>query len=619
MADLQVWFPIGVSALTLLAGAGFAPKAVKYLRGKRRKKSLADRNEDFVGRKKQLAALREAFKTNRIVALAGLGGVGKTQIALEYAHRNLTKYPCAVWWVHASTVLADCRALLLRFGYPDDMEHYKEQLVQPAMQSWYRDHTGWLLIFDNAEDYAALQPWLPEGGAKGHVLLTTRDAKAFPQTQPVDLNVFPEEEALQFLHQRGLPAGDTAKKLAALLGYLPLALEQAAAYINVEKISCEKYIELLQRNGLKLLKKGAPPDHEEAVNVTWQITMERLPIEARQLLDLCACLAPENIPIELFRAAAEEDKLPPSLQPLRDKLTDEVEHNEPLHALTRYSLLRPGKGDGLYSMHRLVQLVVRSDLHDNALLAAAVEIILAALPDEYAARADFDRFASLADHAAAALEFAEVAFADDTELLKKVDYWPLAFGYRLSGDYAAALPYYKRDVSIAKKVYGPEDTNTAATYNNLGTLYNDMGDYDKALEMYQKALAIKEKVFGKEHPSTAGTYDNLGNLYGDMGDYDKALEMHQKALAIREKVLGTEHPDTAATYNNLGYLYYEMKQPELGLPLLLRAYKVRLRVLGERHPHTQTAWRSLRDAFVAAGHREEDFAGWLAQQLREKE
>ena len=146
--------------------------------------NLPRRNPYFTGREETFAAIENGFKENSALALtqtiAGLGGVGKSQMVLEYAHRHLTDYADAVWWINAETSLTeDCRRLLLRYDYPEDKDHYDERAVLPALQTWYAEHHNWLLIFDNAEDYDKLEPWLPRN-AKGHVLINTRDAKALP-------------------------------------------------------------------------------------------------------------------------------------------------------------------------------------------------------------------------------------------------------------------------------------------------------------------------------------------------------------------------------------------------------------------------------------------------------
>jgi|GEM_PF-5932547 len=624
---------------------------------------LQRRNELFTGRADTLSALAEGFAGGNAISLsqtiAGLGGVGKSQTALEYAHLHVDEYNDAVWWVNAESPMEDCRKLLIWFGFPDDV--YEESKVHAAWEQWCGSFDSWLLIFDNAEDNEKLKRWLPKS-VKGHVLITTREKLAFQSfAKPIDLDVFSAADAMLFLTERlpHLPVDGTANTLAAQLGRLPLAMDQAASYILATGGTYAEYLDELEEYGLELLKKGKGVDYEEVVTTTWQISMKKLSAAATELLYLCSYLAPDGMILALFSETTAEH-LPPAL---REIAAHKLKRKDAIAELVKYSLLKRGE-DGLHSMHRLVQRVIRgeADNKDTVYLAADLEILVDVLSDiKYATREDYDYFLALSDHAVSVVDFAELAFAENEERLKTVvgGLYRLARGYKLRGEYDTALIYYKRNLALNEKIYGAEHTETAAAYNNLGLLYNDMGNLEKALEMYQKDLAISEKVLGLEHPDTATTYNNLGVLYRTMGNHEQALEMHQKALAIREKVLGLEHPDTAQSYNNLGALYHDMgdykkalgmyeksltiqekvlgkehpstaathynlgmlyhrsERYEQALEWFSRAFKIWMRVLGEEHPHTQLAFGNLRYAFVANGGKAEEFADWLAEQLRQ--
>ena len=163
--------------------------------------------------------------------------------------------------------------------------------------------------------------------------------------------------------------------------------------------------------------------------------------------------------------------------------------------------------------------------------------------------------------------------------------------YWKQGDYPKALEYYGKALAIVEKVLGKDHPDTATTYNNIGTVYDDQGDYPKALEYYKKALAIREKVLPKDHPDTASSYNNIGLVYDNQGDYPKALEYYGKALAIDEKVLGKDHPDTATDYNNIGFMYYQQgKYPE-ALEYLEKALEIFKARLGDDHPNTKGTQR----------------------------
>ena len=161
------------------------------------------------------------------------------------------------------------------------------------------------------------------------------------------------------------------------------------------------------------------------------------------------------------------------------------------------------------------------------------------------------------------------------------------------GDYDKALKYYLKALAICEKALGLEHPNTATTYNNIGLVYDRLGDYNKALEYYFKALAMREKVLGLEHPDTATSFNNIGLVYKYFGDYDKALGYNFKALAMREKVLGLEHPDTAISYNNIGSVYYDLGDYDKALGYLFKALAVKEKVLGLDHPDTATSYDNI--------------------------
>lgn len=387
----------GVSSLT-----GIAKLVLEFYRKRHRAFQLPRKNQYFIGREDTLKMLRKGFskRSTTVQVIAGLGGVGKSQTVLAYAHRKLSKYPCAVWWINAEvSPLEDCRKLLLRFGFPDDIEHHDENAVLPALQKWYDEHRRWLLIFDNAQEYNKLRPWLPTN-KNGQVLITTRDAKAFEHMNPFVLDVFSESTALTFLRGRTKrKTGNHAKSLVNHLGCLPLALEQTASYMAETGKSCEDYLALLERQGLRLLERGQPIDYEHVVTTTWHISTKKLSEAARQLLYMCSFCKPVDIPIRIF--FDDTNKLP---DPLQSKLADELDRDDVVAELTKYSLLKAGDR-GLYSMHRLLRQVIRRDADDEALCYAAIlNIIIAALPQKFDTNEAYEQLALLGYHAISVLD-----------------------------------------------------------------------------------------------------------------------------------------------------------------------------------------------------------------------
>lgn len=282
----------------------------------------------FTGRSQVLSQLFEGFRSENEAgmilpqALTGLGGMGKTQTAAEYAYRFRENYR-AVLWMRAETqenLLADCRAIAGMLRLSQEQIQDRISLVQ-AMQEWFRNQSDWLLIFDNADNPALVDPFLPRA-ARGHVLLTTRAGAMVEQAQPLQLGPLkPDDGALCLLRRAGILAWnkplqdapsesvDAASQLAQLMDGLPLALEQAGAYINDTECGVRRYLNLYQqyRSEIQHLHHGAVPDYPESVASAWSISrsvVEQSNPSAAELLRFCAYLAPEAIPDELLTKGA---------------------------------------------------------------------------------------------------------------------------------------------------------------------------------------------------------------------------------------------------------------------------------------------------------------------------
>jgi hypothetical protein len=323
------------------------------------------RNPNFTGRAKQLQALGEGFAAGATVtvhSVHGMGGVGKTQLAIEYAHTRVGDYDL-VWWIDAEqtavipdqfTALAARLGLIAPTGDP--------AAVRDAVHEALRQVSRWLLVFDNADDPADLRAWIPPGppgpGPAAHVLVTTRRGGYGGLGAVVDLDVLTQAEAVQLLCRRR-PGMDpaVAGQIAKELDRLPLALEQAAAYLDRSGLSAGEYLVLWQKRSKDLHERGHPDYHRNTIATLWQISLERLQQEnpaAVQLLGICAWLAPDPIPLDLF--TTHPDRLP---QPLADAAGDTLAFTDTVTAVVDYSLAK--RGPSSLQMHRLVQDVIRAN------------------------------------------------------------------------------------------------------------------------------------------------------------------------------------------------------------------------------------------------------------------
>ncbi|UCC67636.1 MAG: hypothetical protein JSV79_11025, partial [Armatimonadota bacterium] len=298
-------------------------------------------NPNFTGREGLLKAVREALEGGEATALTqaivGLGGVGKTQLALEYAYRRAEDYS-VIWWVRseeAAQLASDYAALAAARDLPEK-DSPDQTVTIEAVRRWLEQNSGWLLIFDNAPKREAVYEYLPHGG-DGHVLITSQDQAWGEVAKAVSVPEFPRPESVEFLKKRtGQEEG--AEELAEAVGDLPLALEQAAAYVEATKCTLGDYVALFETRRRELWEKEKPPaGYDETVGTTWAMAMERAKKEcapATDLLNLCAFLAPDDIPLDVIREHA--DDLPNTLA---EVVGDQLALNEVAAALRRYSLV----------------------------------------------------------------------------------------------------------------------------------------------------------------------------------------------------------------------------------------------------------------------------------------
>jgi tetratricopeptide (TPR) repeat protein len=532
------------------------------------------RNPNFTGREQLLRELRASLTSGRtaaIVPIAGLGGAGKTQLALEYAYRHTADYEI-VWWVRAedpATLTADYALLATELGLPEK-DLADQQATAAAVRSWLGHNPNWLLILDNARSAADCRGHLPMGAA-GHVLITSRDPNWGSVAKPLRLPVLPRPEAVEFLQKRGdEPA--VAGELCDALGALPLALEHAGAYIEATGGSIAEYLDLYRSRPRELLT--------DAVAATWEISLERLQTEAPKALDLlylAAFLAPDDIDPKLSSPA----------------FPDAMQFDQARTALRRYSLIDVSAGS--IAVHRLVQAVTRDRLAKGDEEAKWAEAALKLVDDAFPFKEDvvetWNPSARLLPHLLAAASHSErlgVALEFTSRLLNDAGLY-----LRNRGQLGEAGRVLKRALAIAEKVYGPDHPATAIRASNIGLILKHQGDPAGALRYAQRALAIDEKIYGPGNPEAATDANNIGAILQDQGDLEGALRYTQRALAIDEKAYGPDHPQVAVCAGNIGAILHAQGDPVAALPYARRALRIFAATYGPDHPDTKLARRNL--------------------------
>ena len=544
------------------------------------------RNTFFTGREPLLRQLHEMLHRkgssalSQPQALSGLGGIGKTQTALEYSYRYRHEYH-AIFWIRAESEAAlntSYAEIAKRLALPEQEAPDPDKLIQ-AVKHWVEQHEQWLLIFDNADTPASLKRYVPRNATgKGHLLLTSR-AQVFDMlgiARPMEVQEMQPEEAVAFLLKRtGRDEPESQERtageqLAKELGYLPLALEQSSAYILEKHARFQDYLASYRKQRLALLNKAQPKatDYPESVATTWAINFREVEKEpaAADVLRLSAFLGPDHIPLELLTQGASH--LGPVLSEVLARAADDpLVLDETLEPLTRYSLIHRDVDAQTYSMHRLVQEVVK-DKMDAATrqrwAERAVRMVDKSFPyNEDAPWPLSQRYLLHALECATHIKQHHMAFYEAADLLNSVGLYLCS-----RGQYEDVEPLYQQAQTIYEQVEGPNALNTMYILDNLALLYAGQGKYEQAEPLFQRTLAIRERKLGAEHPDTAQSLNNLAILYDRQGKYEQAEPLSQRVLAIRERVLGAEHPLTASSLNNLAILYADQGKYEQAEPLL---------------------------------------------------
>ena len=593
------------------------------------------RNPNFTGRDELLLQLHEALGGGESAAIShaihGLGGVGKTQLAVEYAYRYASEYS-VIWWLRSEapeSLDGDFEALAQKLRVVPEDHRVEQSSVIQAVRAALEQGTDWLLVFDNARRPDEIRPYLPRGSS-GHVIITSRYSSWSDVAKPLPLKVWESAESVRFLMASTAQRDRTAAgELAEELGQLPLALEQAAAYIEQAGGTLAEYLELFRQRKLELFQAGSSGSHEDAtVATTWNISLQEVgksrPASAA-VLNLCAFLAPDDIPVQMLVNGAEH--LPDELGAV---VQDSSELAKAIIGLRDNSLAEVG-GDKLedpgLSIHRLVQAVTRDRLSEagqRTWAAAAVSVVNKAFPGEPTDVRTLPACARLSAHAAQAAEHAErldVGLEAAARLLNQLGLYSQgraelaqAKGYheralriyeatlgeehpfaatalnnighisKAQGDLAQALKYTKRALAIDEKAYGPEHPALARDANNIGTILRDQGDLAGALEYTKRALAIGERVDGPEHPEVATHVNNIGAILKTQGDLAEALKYAKRALAFDENVYGPEHPAAARDANNIAAILKTQEDLAGALKYAKRALAIVEKVYGPEHP-----------------------------------
>jgi hypothetical protein len=533
----------------------------------------------------------------RIVALHGLAGVGKTSVALEYAHRHLAGLGL-VWQFpaeEATALVTGFAELAAQLGARDVADTRDPVLLVHGVLA--AREGDWLLIFDNASDLVSVQAFLPPAGP-GQVLITSQNPN-WPHGQALGVPPLNVGVAADFLVKRtGDQDRQAAQELASELDGLPLALEQAAAYILTTGITLAGYLSLFQERRADLLARGEAPGHPVDLAATLRLTLSRLEGEAPAaagVLRLLACLAAEPVPLALLLSNAKAaDKLDPGVAAVMGpSLGDAVAAGDAITALRRYSLATPA-GNRLVLVHRLVQVITLSQEPADAAnrwMQAAAALVEAAIPADTELPATWPLCAVLLPHALTVLD------------LTSDGIWRIAQYLGNSGSYPAARDLFRLIVDAHEKsdAYGPEHPETLAARAEVARWTGQAGDATGARDQYVALLPLRERVSGPEHAETLNARQQLATWTGGAGDAAGARDQFAALLPVREQVSGPEDTATLNARHELATWTGRAGDAAGARDQFAALLPILEQVLGPEHPSTLTTRNNLADMIGEAG------------------
>ncbi|KAK8143532.1 hypothetical protein G3M48_007092 [Beauveria asiatica] len=584
------------------------------------------RDSDFVPRPAIQTQIHEQLrgKTSR-QALFGMGGFGKSQIAIEIAYDVHDSSPeRSVFWIHGAsraTLEQSYRSLADKLALP--RRHDPKTNVLALVCDWLQrdDVAPWLLILDNADKFDTffsqteefpIASYLPKRN-NGKVLITSRNLDVAERLTGghkaiISIPEMESDEALLLLQEKLTSGYDTATAidLVRCLDYIPLAVNQAAAYINRRRISIHDYMERFKEGDKKrisLLKHdgGDIRRHDSVSNsvaITWQVTFNQIRQEspdAARLLSLLSCFQPQNIPRSMLSGYRE------CQQRTEDDESDDETLETDLDVLFAYSLVRAPAEPDLYEMHSLVQICTQAWLSGLGQVARW-EALFLQLASQHFPDGRFDTWHQcqlLLPHIERLLEKPP---ADET---RRLDWGFLLMNVSRyltqKGDYNTAVDFARQSAEILEELLGLDHSDTLTSLDNLALIYGYQGRWVEAERLEVQVLETSKMKLGADHPDTLTSMSNVAATYWNQGRLEEAERLEVEVMNAHMMKLGADHPDTLTSMSNIAVTYWDQGRLEEAERLGVKVMKARMMKLGADHPETLTSMDYLALIYVDQG------------------